>query len=358
MNSSPQARKFSKYQKDIIKELTKTLGLIPFTYQKAKNNHLKVLIDGVKKPLYTDCTPSDYNSQHNFMSMVRQEVRGIGKDVSYGPTMQKNNRIDLQMNKKLNTEKMLKAILKSLRHIATSIEKREEKLVIEAGTIKPISEHRKVLITDSIQRAKRDNSGLGYLTNKEMNALEKELKIHIDFMLPNVAYYALKLSELGKVKTPNQNDTGIAKDEAITIASSNQITETSCSKMNNESMDVGTVDGTNTKDSTNTVSEINIESSAKSSEQSAVIDNQSADIHTVTSLSDSARIAVLLQLTNSEAAQLIADITQAVELNRQADMQHVLSFMQEKGISLDDIAAQLSEVRAANEESPKLHSIA
>ena len=358
MRNSPQARKYSKYQKEIIKELTKTLGLIPFTYQKAKNNHLKVLIDGVKKPLYTASTPSDCNSQHNFMSMVRQEVRAIDKGISQGPTMQENNKIDLQMNKKLNTEKMLKAILKSLRHISTSIEKREEKLVIEAGTIKPISEHRKVLITDSIQRAKRDNSGLGYLTNKEMNALEKELKIHIDFMLPNVAYYALKLSKLGKVTTPNQNDAVIAKDEVITFASTHKITETSCRKMNNESIDVGTMDGTNTKDSTNTVSEINIASSAKSSAQSAVINHQSADIHAVTSLTDSARIAVLQQLTNSEAAQLIADITQAVELNRQADMQHVLSFMQEKGISLDDIAAQLLEDRAANDESVKVDLIA
>jgi hypothetical protein len=354
MTNSPQARKFSKYQKEIIKELTKTLGLIPFTYQKAKNNHLKVLIDGVKKPLYTGCTPSDCNSKHNFMSMVRLEIRGIEQHDAHDPVMQKHNKIDLQMSKKLNTEKMLKAILKSLRHIATSIEKREEKLVIEAGAITPISEHRKVLISDSIQRAKRDNSGLGYLTNKEMNALEKELKIHLDFMLPNVAYYALKLSELGKVITPTQNevDTSIAKDEVIAIELSSKMIEKSCNNMENESMNIGAIDNVNT------VSKINIASSAKPFEQNSAVDHQSVDIHVVTSLSDSARIAILQQLTNSEAAQLIADITQAVELNRQADMQHVLSFMQEKGISLDDIAARLSEVRAANEESPKLHSIA
>ncbi|NQZ50309.1 MAG: hypothetical protein HRT95_09020 [Moritella sp.] len=346
MINSPQARKYSKYQKEIIKELTKTLDLIPFTYQKAKNNHLKVLIDGVKKPLYTSCTPSDCNSQHNFMSMVRQEIRAIDKDVSHKPTMQKNSKMDLQMHKKHNTEKMLKTILKSLRHIAVAIKKREEKLVIEAGTIKPISEHRKVLITDSIKRAKRDNSGLGYLTNKEMNALENELKIHIDFMLPNVAYYAMKLSELGKVTTPTQNevDTSMTKDEVVSIEFSN--------KMDNESMNICTVNNVNKE------SEMNVISSAKSSAPSAIIDVQSTDIHAITSLSDSARIAVLQQLTNSEAAQLIADIAQAVELNRQADMQHVLSFMQEKGISLDDIAAQLSEVRAANDESVEVNLIA
>ncbi|PHR55779.1 MAG: hypothetical protein COA47_13620 [Robiginitomaculum sp.] len=354
MANSPQARKYSKYQKEIIKELTKTLGLIPFTYQKAKNNHLKVLIDGVKKPLYTGSTPSDYNSQHNFMSLVRQEIRVIDKDVSPEPIKQKNSKMDLQMHKKHNTEKMLKTILKSLRHIVTAIKKREEKLVIEAGTIKPISEHRKVLITDSIQRAKRDNSGLGYLTNKEMNALENELKIHIDFMLPNVAYYAMKLSELGKVTTPTQNevDTSMTKDEVVSIEFSSKIKEVNCNKMDNESMNICTVDNVNKE------SEMNVISSAKSSAQSAIIDDPSTDIHAVTSLSDSARIAVLQQLTKSEAAQLIADITQAVELNRQADMQHVLSFMQEKGISLDDIAAQLSEICAANAESSKVHLIA
>jgi len=338
MNNSPQARKYSKYQKEIIKELTKTLGLIPFTYQKAKNNHLKVLIDGVKKPLYTASTPSDCNSQHNFMSMVRQEVRVIDKGISQGPTMQGNNKIDLQMNKKLNTEKMLKAILKSLRHIATSIEKREEKLVIEAGTIEPVSAHRKALITDSIQRAKRDNSILGYLTNKEMKALEKELKLHIDFMLPSVADYTQTLSELGKTTTPTQNemDSCITAGEVVSIDLSCDTRETNCNQADNESMNVSTANNVNT------VSDINLASSVKPAELSGAIVHQSVDIHAVTSLTDSARIAVLQQLTNSEAAQLIADITQAVELNRQADMQHVLSFMQEKGISLDDISARLS----------------
>jgi len=341
MVNSPKARKYSKYQKDIIKELTKTLGLIPFTYQKARNNHLKVLIDGVKKPLYTGCTPSDCQSKQNFMSTVRQEIRGIEQHVSHEPIMQKNNKIDLQVVKKLNTEKMLKAILKSLRHIAVSIEKREEKLVIEAGAITPISAHRKELICNSIQRAKRDNSALGYLTNKEMNALENELKTHIDFMLPSVAHYAMKLSDLGKLTTPIQNeiDTSMTKGEVVSITSSHEIKETHCNQKDNENMNTSTVN------SVNTVSEIRAVSSA---EQGPVFEHDTVDIHAVTSLGDSARIAALQQLTNTEAAQLIADITQAVELNRQSDMQHVLNFMQEKGISLDDIAARLSEDRAVS----------
>jgi len=110
--------------------------------------------------------------------MVRQEIRLIDKDVSPEPVLQQNHKLDVQAHKKHNTEKMLKAILKSLRHIAESIKKREEKLVVEAGSIEPVSAHRKVLICDSIQRAKRDNAILGYFTNKEMKALEKELTAH------------------------------------------------------------------------------------------------------------------------------------------------------------------------------------
>lgn len=341
MNHGPQARKFSKYQKDIIKELTKTLGLIPFTYKKEKNNHLKVLIDGVKKPLYTSCTPSDCNSKHNFMSTVRQEVRGVEQDVPHEPIMQKNKKIDLQVAKKLNTEKMLKVILKSLRHIAVSIEKREEKLVIEAGAITPISAHRKKLISNSIQRAKRDNSALGYLTTKEMNALEKELKTHIDFMLPNVAHYAMKLSDLGKATTPikSEIDTSMTKAEVVSITLNHEIKETHCNQTDNEKLNTSTV---------NNVKTVSCIRAASTGEQGAVFKREAADIHAVTSLDDSARIAALQQLTNAEAAQLIADITQAVELNRQSDMQHVLNFMQEKGISLDDISAQLSDVRAVS----------
>jgi len=79
--------------------------------------------------------------------MVRQEIRLIDRDVSPEPVLQQNHKLDVQAHKKHNTEKMLKAILKSLRHIAESIKK-------------------------------RDNAILGYFTNKEMKALEKELTAH------------------------------------------------------------------------------------------------------------------------------------------------------------------------------------
>ena len=60
---------FSKYQKDIIKKITKELGPgIPFKYEKTSSNHLKVLIEGLEKPRYTACTPSDIKSGDNFMA--------------------------------------------------------------------------------------------------------------------------------------------------------------------------------------------------------------------------------------------------------------------------------------------------
>lgn len=67
---------YSKYQKRVIKFLNDLLGTDrPFTYERAKNNHLKVLIDGVPKPIFTGSTPSDCKSINNFMAEVKRELK-------------------------------------------------------------------------------------------------------------------------------------------------------------------------------------------------------------------------------------------------------------------------------------------
>jgi len=78
-------------------------------------------------------------------------------------------------------------------------------------------------------------------------------------MLPSVADYTQTLSELGKTTTPTQNEI----DKSMTV---NNI---------------------------NTVREISLASSATSPELTPAINLQSVDIHAVTSLTDSARIAAI-----------------------------------------------------------------
>ncbi|WP_217534722.1 hypothetical protein [Vibrio metschnikovii] len=50
----PKQVSYTQYQKRVIRFLSEYLGAqTPFTYQRTQTNHLKVLIDGVAKPLYT-----------------------------------------------------------------------------------------------------------------------------------------------------------------------------------------------------------------------------------------------------------------------------------------------------------------
>lgn len=62
----PKQVSYTQYQKRVIRFLSEYLGdQTPFTYQRTQTNHLKVLIDGVAKPLYTGSTPSNIKSINN-----------------------------------------------------------------------------------------------------------------------------------------------------------------------------------------------------------------------------------------------------------------------------------------------------
>lgn len=316
MSNSPLERKYSKYQKVIIKELTTTLGVLPFSYEKTQNNHLKVLIDGVDMPLYTSSTPSDINSKLNFMSLVRQEVRAIHEKITTEEEGGKVKTLSAKSTKlKYNRERILIAILKSLRNILPSLENREYKLVIDASSIKPISEYRKGLIDESILRARRDQKSLSYMLIKDLNLLKKDLKMHIDFILPSIAYYSNKLNELGKTNTPKQNEKNVIVNLDTTGKKSKKQT-VSLRKVPNE------IKG---------CSEMKIEH----------LSNETLDIEKLSNMSSTARIASLQILSNAEGVQLITDIKKAMVLNREADLQHVRDFMAEKNITIDDIAENL-----------------
>lgn len=69
---------YSKYQKRVIKFLNDLLGAdTPFSYERTQTNHLKVLIDGVPKPIFTGSTPSDCKSINNFMAEVKRELEQV-----------------------------------------------------------------------------------------------------------------------------------------------------------------------------------------------------------------------------------------------------------------------------------------
>jgi hypothetical protein len=327
MSNSPLARKYSKYQKSIIKSLTTTLGVIPFSYEKTQSNHLKVLIDGVEKPLYTSSTPSDINSQQNFMSLVRQEVRAIDEKVNALEIKHDRTPTNKEIKLKFSREKILIVILKSLRNIVPSLESREYKLVIDAASIEPISAHRKLLIDESIKRVRRDQKGLAYMPIKELKTLKKDLKIHIDFILPSVAYYAKRLNELGKIKSPVQNSSALLKQK-------NMIDKSFDNVKNNLPVENITNEYSASQ---------NVQKTVGIKQQTTQLKEENiTNIQQLATMPETARISMLQQLSNSQGKELIDNIKKAMVLNREADLLHVIRFMHEKNISLDDIGTHLT----------------
>ena len=87
---------YSKYQKRVIKFLNDLLGTdTPFTYERAKNNHLKVLIEGIPKPIYTGSTPSDCKSINNFMAEVKRELKARKNEEEKAPQQENRKLISL-----------------------------------------------------------------------------------------------------------------------------------------------------------------------------------------------------------------------------------------------------------------------
>ncbi|WP_299792367.1 hypothetical protein [uncultured Shewanella sp.] len=316
---------YSKYQKRIIKFLNDLLGSqTPFSYERTQNNHLKVLIEGVSKPLYTGSTPSDTRSINNFMAEVKKELRladteVIDDDSLLPNTGSQNEKMPISIKEvfKPSYDKLIQTCIKSLRTRVETIKAQEKQKVEESNDVDFIKSSRLAVVKHAISHVLQSNKQAGYIKPKTMREIESNILRHLNFMLPSIAFYSdllapSKQTEREKFEEPKSQ---LGSGNVVNLEKSKKAQL--CQK----------------KSTKNTVETMLTAQSEKP--KSSGLSQQ------VMSLSTNKRIRELRSLTNGQALALIKDIEQAMTLNREQDIESVVSLIREKDLPLEAIIKRI-----------------
>ncbi len=302
---------YSKYQKSVIKFLNDLLGThTPFTYERTQNNHLKVLIDGIAKPLYTSSTPSDVKSINNFISYVKKELREAGADTGIKPTSKPHT---IQSVFQPSYEKLIQTCIKCLRTRVSSIAEQEQTKTLELNDVEFIKADRLKIVKHTISHTLQSNRQAGYIKPRAMKEIEKSILKHLNFMLPTMAFYSdlvVNNANKDKVNLDVENDA-----ENMLDATSNKASQVTAAK----------------NEITKSVDKVKSAACNKSFNEPAKI----------MQLSTSKRVNSLRTLSNDKALELIKDIQQAMSLNREQDIEAVVSLIKQKAIPIDAIISRL-----------------
>ncbi|MEZ9366767.1 hypothetical protein AB4167_19870 [Vibrio sp. 10N.286.49.E11] len=314
---------YSKYQKRVIKFLNDQLGTAtPFSYERTQTNHLKVLIDGVPKPIFTGSTPSDCKSINNFMAEVKREIRASKvEEDDCKPTPQLPNPIVV------SNDKLIQGCIKSLRTRLPVLKSQEETRVLETHELEDINSNRLDAVKHSISFALQARKDGVYIKRNEMKELEQAILKHLNFMLPTMAYYAELLVNKNKCNQKSleplpaetvMNESDVREFRATTVVS---IDSPSREREKEESL-------TTSKEA----KKQNIAHSAKQTKDSAL---------ELMTMSADNRVSLLRNLTKAQALTLIDDLNYALALNREQDSEAVVELIREKDLPLEAIISRL-----------------
>lgn len=325
---------YSKYQRSIIKAISKELGPnIPFKYEKANNNHLRVCIDGLDKPLFTSSTPSDCKAGENFMSDVRCKLRAAQIEYQEKQSTPKYNaakRLNTAQLKAQQYDQLLCACVKVIRTSIEQYSNKEKEKVLAEKSVNNLKNHRKNLASKIFEQTKKSNKNSGYLTGKDSRNMTTEILKHLTFMLPNSADYAHSLKPQNKLA------------QAINVASGSLTT------LSTEAANEGIADlKQKTETISNLVLSINNEPSKLNEKQPNIKPNEHSRVEVnpaeeLASMSKHQAVKSLRRLSRNESETILEYIKLAIELNHQQDLREVSEVMVSKGISLEMMNEYLS----------------
>lgn len=312
---------YSKYQKRAIKFLSDFLDAdTPFSYERTQTNHLKVLIDGVPKPLFTGSTPSDCKSINNFMAEVKREVKASKEtvDLEQDTSIVK---ISLPTSFKQSQDKLIQNCVKSLRTRLDVMKSQEEQKVLENKSVDVVTTFRSEAIKHELSFALQSRRQGGYIKPKEMKSLETKIAMHLNFMMPTLAHY----SELLDSKTKYQEKLVTPVKTILNDVDEQMFTQESVLKIDSDSEVLG-------KQSDEVVS-TQIDSNVYQVKQSSALD--------LMAMSSNNRVSLLRGLSKSQSLQLINDIHQAMAQNREQDIEAVIAMIKEKDLPLEAIISRM-----------------
>jgi hypothetical protein len=325
---------YSKYQRGIIKAISKELGPnIPFKYEKANNNHLRVCIDGLDKPLFTSSTPSDCKAGENFMSDVRCKLRAAQIEYQEKQSVPKYNAAKRLNTAQLKTQQYDQLLCACVKAIRTNIEQysyKEKERVLVENSVNSLKNNRENLASKIFEQTKKSNKNSGYLTGKDTRNMTTEILKHLTFMLPNSADYTHSIKPQHKLS------------QAINVASGSLTT------LSTETANEGVA---HLKQKTETVSnlvlsisnespKLNKKQPIKKPAEKPLSEVNPAE--KLASMSKHQAVQSLRRLSRNESEAILEYMKVAMELNHQQDLREISEVMVSKGISLEMMAEYLS----------------
>jgi uncharacterized protein YajQ (UPF0234 family) len=326
---------YSKYQRRVIKFLTDYLGSdIPFTYQRSQNNHLKILIDGVEKPMFTGSTPSDCKSINNFMAEVKREVK-LSQELNTETT--DTCKPALPSSMKINRERLIQNSVKSLRTRLESIQSKEEAMILGNNSLDCITRLRTATVKQALALSVQARKQGVYLKSTEMKSLETAIAKHLDFMLPTIAYYA-ELRKTNQKPMRNQDTTPLVEYPAISKEAEMKKTTSHKPSKSNNAMAI--------EDNAQTMRNIDATalSARESKETTKSTKQQASVVMELMAMPGRERVSQLQELSKQQALMLIDDINLALASNKEADIKKVIALIRENDLPIEAI---LSGIEAA-----------
>lgn len=317
-NQMHKINSYSKYQKEIIKKIGKELGAnTPFKYEKTNSNHLKVCVDGLEKPIYTSCTPSDRKSGDNFMGDLRCALKAA--HVKRQPKIIVSKKMNILQVKAQYVENLMAACIKTVRTNIQQYSEKEQSWVIKEGSIQALKAQRKSLAGRIFEQAQKVHRNQQYITGADSNIIRGEILKHLSYMLPNIADYANTLkpkrvrSELSKAVSAETGSIILPNVEAA-----------------NERGD----------DLKQTAENVRLKGLKKHSTKKNEVGIQSASSNinpaeALAAMNKAQAIQNLRRLSRNESEAMLEYIQIAMAENHQQDLQEVLSMMASKGITLN-----------------------
>lgn len=316
---------YSKYQKRVIRFLTEFLGVhTPFSYERTQTNHLKVLIDGVPKPLYTGSTPSDIKSFINFTAEVKREVRAaMAPSLPQTEEVSQSNASNAQSSTPVCFERLIQTCTKMLRTRLDVMKIREEARVLEAGKVEVATQYRADEVKQAIKLALQARKPTGYIKPKEMKAIETAVIKHLNFMLPTLAQYAEMISRKSKQST-------LSCSSIVTAA-----------KVANDDVIGQEHPSSPVLELKPTSPQVVVPKAAKVKPMSKALANAPAleSANKLMAMNAQDRISLLRGLSKTEAECLMFEIQHAMALNLEQDIAAVVALIREKDLPLEAIIA-------------------
>lgn len=324
---------YSKYQRDIIKRIGKELGTsIAFNYGKCSNNHLKIYVDGLEKPLYTSSTPSDRKSGDNFMGDLRCALKAA--HLKRQPVIAVIKHMNNALLKTQYIENLKSACIKTVRTNIEQYTEKEECLVMKENSMSSLKLQRKRLATKILEHTQKMHKSVQYITGKESQGIKDEIIKHLDFMLPNNGDYAKALKpentedKLYKAVNVANGGAGILRIEAANEG------------INKLAKRTAVVTDLIMNDKKPVIQKESIKSAGELHSTPNKPNKNPAEV--LAAMSKQQAVQNLRRLSRNEGEVMLAYITLAMDQNHQQDLSEVSELMAAKGIDLDMMAQFLN----------------